>query len=54
MANRKEMEIVKLDNGCLVQTSHKLNHDGYFRKRVWHDGRLQLMMYHRYVDSKAW
>ena len=48
MANRKEMVVVHQDNGCIVQVSHKLNHDGYFRKRVWHDGKLQAMMYHRY------
>ena len=49
MANRKEMVIVKLNSGCLLQTSHKLKSDGYFRKRVWHNGSLRLMMYHRYM-----
>lgn len=49
MANRKEMVIVHQPNGCIIQTSHSLNHDGYFRKRVWVDGKLKSMMYHRHI-----
>lgn len=49
MANRKKMIVVQQENGCIVQVSHKLNHDGYFRKRVWHNGKLTSMMYHRYM-----
>lgn len=49
MANHKEMVIVHLQNGCIIQTSHALNHDGYFRKRVWVGGKLKLMMYHRHI-----
>ena len=35
-------------SGCLLQDSHKLNKDGYFRKRILGD----LMMYHRYAWEK--
>lgn len=49
MANRKGMVIVHLENGCIIQTNHALNKDGYFRKRVWVDGKLKLMMYHRHI-----
>lgn len=49
MANRKELVVVHLESGCTVQISHALNHDGYFRKRVWVGGKLKLMMYHRYM-----
>lgn len=49
MANRKEMVVVHLESGCIIQTSHNLNADGYFRKQVWIDGKLKPMMYHRYI-----
>ena len=49
MANRKELTFATTNTGCLVTTSHKLNQDGYFRKRVWFEGELKLMMYHRYI-----
>lgn len=49
MANCKEMVIVHQENGCIIQTSHALNRDGYFRKQVWVDGKLKLMMYHRHI-----
>jgi hypothetical protein len=35
----------QLTEGCIVPTSHKLNHDGYFRKRI----NNKLVMFHRYV-----
>ena len=36
------------DDGCLVCTSHKMNPDGYFRKRI--NG--EKMMYHRHIWEK--
>lgn len=48
MANRKQLVLEETEDGCIVPTSHKLNHDGYFRKHVWVDGQLKAMMYHRY------
>lgn len=53
MANRKELVLEQMETGCVIPTSHKLNPDGYFRKRVWVDGKLKLMMYHRYVWLEA-
>ena len=40
-----DLTIKKLDNGCIIQTSHVLNHDGYFRKCI--NGKCK--MYHRYI-----
>lgn len=48
MANRKELVLVTTESGCIVPVSHRLNHDGYFRKQVCVDGKLRPMMYHRY------
>lgn len=48
MANRKALVLVETEEGCIVPTSHKLNADGYFRKRVWCGDELVSMMYHRY------
>lgn len=42
---KKKLVLKQLDSGCIVPTSHKLNHDGYFRKRS--EGKLAL--YHRLV-----
>ena len=53
MANRIKLVLVTTDSGCIVPTSHALNQDGYFRKRVWVDGKLKLMMYHRYKWVEA-
>lgn len=56
MANSKKLVLERTASGCLIPTSHKLNQDGYFRKNVWVDGRLKLMMYHQYVwimDGRA-
>lgn len=53
MANRIELVLETTASGCIVPTSHELNPDGYFRKRVWHNGKLVLMMYHRYMWIKA-
>ena len=30
----KPLVLKKLDNGCIIPTSHKLNADGYFRAQV--------------------
>jgi hypothetical protein len=40
-----KMDFVFKDDGCIECTSHKLNKDGYLRKRV--NGKL--IMYHRHV-----
>lgn len=44
MANRKPLRFVTLVTGCYVPLSHRLNQDGYFRKR-W--GNEKLEMFHR-------
>lgn len=49
MANRKQLVLETTDSGCIVPASHKLNQDGYFRKR-FKDG---MKMYHRYVWEQA-
>lgn len=41
----KKLILVATESGCIVPTSHKLNADGYFRKKT--NGRLE--MYHRTV-----
>lgn len=38
------------EEGCIVPTSHKLNPDGYFRKRISKD---LFIMYHRYTWLQA-
>lgn len=53
MANRIELVLVTTSTGCIIPTSHKLNQDGYFRKAVWIEGELKLMMYHRYKWTLA-
>lgn len=53
----KPLVLKQLDNGCIVPTSHKLNHDGYFRYRIPNPngkGRGELIMYHRYVWEQAY
>jgi len=40
-----EIKLKQIETGCIIPTSHKLNHDGYFRK---YDGK-RLVMYHRTV-----
>ena len=52
----KPLVLKRLENGCIIPTSHKLNADGYFRYRLpnWvGKGRAPLVMYHRYVWEKA-
>lgn len=41
----KALRFVKMGDGCYVPLSHKLNRDGYFRKR-WKDS---LEMFHRFI-----
>ncbi len=41
----KKLVLETTETGCIVPTSHALNHDGYFRKRV--NGKL--VMYHRHM-----
>lgn len=48
----KPLILRKLDNGCIVPISHKLNKDGYFRYTIPNKdgkGRGVKVMYHRYV-----
>lgn len=40
-----ELVLETTESGCIVPTSHALNHDGYFRK--WVNG--ELVMYHRHT-----
>lgn len=49
MANRKELVLVTTESGCVVPVSHKLNHDGYFRKRIKGPAGMRTWMYHRWV-----
>lgn len=42
----KKLVLVTDSNGCITPTSHKLNQDGYFRKRI---SKTEIVMYHRYV-----
>lgn len=46
--NYKGVEFTQLPTGCIVTTSHRLNCDGYFRKRVGG----KLVMFHRWVFEK--
>lgn len=52
----KPLILKKLDNGCIVPTSHKLNADGYFRYHIPHKGkgRSPLVMYHHYVWEQTY
>lgn len=48
----KPLILKKLDNGCIIPISHKLNKDGYFRYTIPNKdgkGRGVKVMYHRYV-----
>lgn len=47
--NKIDLKLEETPEGCLVVVSHKLNHDGYFRRRV--GGKLQ--MNHRFVWEQA-
>jgi hypothetical protein len=49
VANRKQLVLETTEKGCVVPTSHRLNQDGYFRKRIGES----LIMYHRYVWEQA-
>lgn len=44
-----ELVLGETADGCIVPTSHELNKEGYFRKRV--DG--SLVLYHRHVWEVA-
>lgn len=41
----KPLVFITTENGCYIPISHRLNHDGYFRKRVKGD----LEMFHRFI-----
>ena len=48
----KPLIFKRLDTGCIIPISHRLNADGYFRCREPNyegKGRAPLVMYHRYV-----
>lgn len=40
-----KLVLQQIDSGCIISTSHKLNPDGYLRKRIDN----KLVMYHRHV-----
>lgn len=46
----KKLVLVTDSNGCITPTSHKLNKDGYFRKRI---SKTEVVMYHRFVWEKV-
>jgi hypothetical protein len=46
-----QLDLVETDHGCLVPTSHKLDKDGYFHRRV-PGGGGKREFYHRYVFRK--
>ena len=48
----KSLIFKRLDTGCIIPISHRLNADGYFRCREPNyegKGRAPLVMYHRYA-----
>lgn len=47
----KKLLILKTDEmtGCITPVSHKLNHDGYFRKGIKIGSKFRHMMYHVYI-----
>lgn len=47
LRNTRPIRFVKNDDGCYLPLSHKLNKDGYFRKRWGSDG--QVEMFHRFI-----
>lgn len=51
MGETRVLRFVTNDNGCIIPLSHKLNHDGYFRKR-WgsvRKGVSVVEMFHRFI-----
>ncbi len=50
MANRRPLVFVEFEGGCFVPLSHKLNPDGYFRKRfTGASGDDICEMFHRFI-----
>lgn len=52
----KPLKLKRLENGCIIPTSHKLNKDGYFRyhRPELTKGRKPLVMFHRLVWEKSY
>lgn len=49
MANTRDIVFVTTANGCFIPLSHKLNRDGYFRKRWNVAGETIAEMFHRFI-----
>lgn len=49
MANIRPIRFVRLQSGCFVSLSHRMNQDGYFRKRWNVDGNTESEMFHRFM-----
>ena len=49
MANVRDIVFVTTTNGCFIPLSHKLNQDGYFRKRWNVAGETVAEMFHRFI-----
>lgn len=49
MAKKKLILVTDEVTGCITPVSHRLNHDGYFRKRIGD----KLWMYHVYIWEQA-
>lgn len=51
----KPLKLIRVENGCIIPSTHKLNKDGYFRYRRPEkvEGRKPLVMFHRLVWEKT-
>ena len=47
MGKSRALQFVEFDGGCMIPITHRLNHDGYFRKRLKssRDGGHHVMMH---------
>ena len=49
MANIRDIRFITTEEGCFIPISHKLNQDGYFRKRWNVAGKTIAEMFHRFM-----
>ena len=49
MANSRPLQFLSLETGCFIPLTHRLNADGYFRKRWTAAGKNVLEMFHRFI-----
>ncbi len=56
MGHRRKPVFITTDTGCIICTSHAMNHDGYFRisdYRLDMKGHKPMVMHHRLVWEEA-